>query len=107
MKPTISLFAASAIVLAQSAAYAAPGTQSGPPASGSISPAHETGQPMVECEDFGDDSTPGKAADSRGGGSAFQEDSVSKAHYAGDQDVNSKNTASVSQYDVACAHQPE
>ena len=44
-----------------------------------------------------------------GGGSAFADEdvSVAGAHYAGTQPQNSKNTASVSQYDIACAHQPQ
>jgi hypothetical protein len=38
-----------------------------------------------------------------GPGSPFQAVSVSGSHYAGEQaGINDKNTASVSQYDVAC-----
>ena len=61
----------------------------------------QTGQPNVECE-AGE--TPGHAADAPG--SAFNEDGHAGTVYAGEQPQNSRNTASVSQYDVACAHQP-
>ena len=56
------------------------------------------GQPSVECDDF--PSSPGHASSSPG--SPFNEDGVSGTHYAGEQPQNSKNTHSVSQYDVAC-----
>ncbi|WP_030208769.1 hypothetical protein [Streptomyces sp. NRRL S-87] len=55
-----------------------------------------TGQPGQECED----TRPGHAADAPG--SAFNEDGVAGEHYAGEQPQNSRNTHSVSQYDVAC-----
>jgi uncharacterized cupin superfamily protein len=58
-----------------------------------------TGQPGVECEDV----HPGNASSARG--SAFNEDGVAGTVYAGEQDVNSKNPKSVSQYDVACFQQ--
>ena len=75
-----------------------------PPASGSISPAHETGQPDQSCEDLGNQ--PGQSQDAAGQGSAFAGDSsISGSVYAGNrQGINDKNTASVSQYDVACLH---
>jgi len=38
-------------------------------------------------------------------GSAFNPDGVSGSKYAGEQPQNSRNTASVSQYDAACLHQ--
>jgi hypothetical protein len=68
------------------------------------------GQPDQSCEELIDDSlgaTPGHSGSARGGGSPFTgEDSTSGTHYAGSQPQNSRNTASVSQYDVACAKQP-
>lgn len=105
MKRTIGLFAATMIALAPTVVLAQP-SRSNPPEPGSISPAHDTGQPGAECGEDGP--TPGQAADAPGGGSAFadEEVSVAGAHYAGQQDQNSKNTASVSQYDAACLHQP-
>jgi hypothetical protein len=94
MKTTISLLAAAVLASTPVALFA------GPPAPGSISPAHETGQPDVECGEDEALGSPGSAADAPG--SAFNEDGTAHGVYAGEQDVNSKNTASVSQYDVAC-----
>jgi len=63
------------------------------------------GQPNQSCEELG--TTPGRSASAPGGGSPFSgEDSKSSTHYAGSQLQNSRNTASVSQYDTACANQP-
>jgi hypothetical protein len=78
------------------------------PAPGSISPNHDTGQQVggeggLECDEGG--TAPGSATRQQeaGQGSPFQEESVSGSHYAGEQPgINDKNTASVSQYDVAC-----
>ena len=48
----------------------------------------------------------GNAGSAPGGGSPFTgEDSKAGQKYAGSQPQNSRNTASVSQYDVACANQ--
>jgi hypothetical protein len=47
--------------------------------------------------------TPGNAASAPG--SAFNPDGTAGTKYAGQQPQNSRNTASVSQYDVACAKQ--
>jgi hypothetical protein len=75
------------------------------PASGSLSPNHQTGQLVggedgLECEDG---VAPSQSGRDPGPGSPFQEDSKSGAHYAGEQaGINDKNTASVSQYDIAC-----
>jgi hypothetical protein len=52
--------------------------------------------------DLGMGSTPGQSADARG--SAFNPNGVAGTKYAGEQPQNSKNSASVSQYDVACLH---
>jgi hypothetical protein len=67
------------------------------------------GQPNQSCEDLVDSqtgATPGNSAAAPGGGSPFSgEDSTGGSHYAGSQLQNSRNSASVSQYDVACANQ--
>ena len=86
-----------------------PATATAQPAPGSISPNHETGQQVgeggLECDEGG--TAPSQSAREPGPGSPFQEDSVSGAHYAGEQDaINNKNTASVSQYDIACFKGP-
>ena len=65
------------------------------------SPHHATGQPGFECEE----SRPGRASSAPG--SAFNEDGKAHERYAGEQPQNSRNTASVSQYDTACLHQPQ
>lgn len=67
------------------------------------SPQHATGQPMQSCETTG--SPPGQSGTAPG--SAFnQNGGTAGSKYAGEQTQNSRNTASVSQYDVACANQP-
>lgn len=102
MTRTLLLLAAGAMALTLTTILAAP------PASGSISPNHETGQPGVECEDEGA-TVPSQSGRDPGPGSPFlNEDSVSGAHYAGHQaGINDKNTASSSQYDVACFRGPD
>ena len=67
-------------------------------------PAHTTGQPNQSCGSTSAPSTPGNAASAPG--SAFNPNGKAGTVYAGQQPQNSKNTASVSQYDVACSHQP-
>ncbi|HKC03783.1 MAG TPA: hypothetical protein VKC17_10835 [Sphingomicrobium sp.] len=101
MNRTISLIGAVAVALAPTIAFAAP------PASGSISPNHETGQPGVECEEGG--TAPSQSGREPGPGTPFlNEESVSAAHYAGHQPgINDKNTASNSQYDIACFGGPD
>jgi hypothetical protein len=102
MKSAIGIIAASVVAIAPAVSFAAPGNGKGPPASGSISPAHETGQPDQSCEDLGNQ--PGNSGSSDNTGSAFSENGQSGTVYAGEQaGVNDKNTASVSQYDQACA----
>jgi hypothetical protein len=101
MKRTIALVAATAMSLAPAAVLAKPTTT--PPTTNSISPAHDTGQPGLECTDEGAVAPGTQSGRDPGPGSPFQADSVSGSHYAGEQvGVNDKNTASVSQYDVAC-----
>ena len=68
------------------------------------SPAHVTGQPSQECGSATAPNRPGHAATAPG--SAFNPDGKAGSVYAGEQPQNSRNTASVSQYDTACAHQP-
>lgn len=67
-------------------------------------PAHTTGQPNQTCGSASAPNTPGNAASAPG--SAFNPDGKAGTVYAGQQPQNSKNSASVSQYDVACSHQP-
>jgi hypothetical protein len=67
------------------------------------SPQHETGQPNQSCETTG--TPPGNSASAPG--SAFNPDGNAGTKYAGEQPQNSRNTASVSQYDQACAKQPQ
>ena len=101
MKRMIALLAVTTMALT-------PGLAMAVPASGSISPNHDTGQPGVECEDEGA-VTPGwQSGRDPGPGSPFQDDSVSGSHYAGEQPgINDKNTASSSQYDIACFPGPD
>ena len=101
MKRTIALVAATAI-------FAAPGTVlAAPPSSGSLGPT-QTGQPGVECDEEGAVPPGTQSGREPGRGSPFQEVSVSGAHYAGEQaGINDKNTASVSQYDIACFRGPD
>jgi hypothetical protein len=58
-----------------------------------------TGQPNQSCELT--PNTPGNSATAPG--SAFNPSGRAGTVYAGEQPQNSRNTASVSQYDVACA----
>jgi hypothetical protein len=95
-----------AVVVATTIAFA-PGMALATPSSGSISPTADTGQPGVECDEEGA-TAPSQSGREPGPGSPFQEDSVSGSHYAGEQaGINDKNTASVSQYDIACFRGPD
>ena len=98
MRLSITFIAAAALALAPSAAFA---QQRPDPGSG---PAHATGQPDVTCGEGDALGSPGHAAGAPG--SAFNPDGQSGTVYAGELDQNSKNTASVSQYDVACENVP-
>ncbi|HET9160542.1 MAG TPA: hypothetical protein VFN88_08010 [Caulobacteraceae bacterium] len=62
----------------------------------------QTGQPSQECGEDGSETRPGQAQTAPG--SAFNPDGKAGTVYAGEQPQNSKNTASVSQYDVACTN---
>jgi hypothetical protein len=114
MKANILLLGAAAMALVPAAASA----QTSPPGNGQYNgtnywhtnSGNANGQPGADCEDIVADggSTPGNSATAPGGGSPFSgEDSTGGSHYAGSQQQNSRNSASVSQYDVACANQPE
>lgn len=105
MKIMMTLLAAGAIALSPGMALADPGSSQGP-INGTgwdhlNGPDHPTGQPGFECEDI----RPGNASSAPG--SAFNPDGNAGTHYAGEQPQNSRNTASVSQYDTACLHQPQ
>src|SRR5438876_7607397 len=122
MKISITSFAAAgAIALAPALAMAAPPSGGGGPGMQSPttttapttsptgngggynhvnSPQHATGQPMQSCETTG--SPPGNSANARG--SAFADSGTAGSKYAGEQPQNSRNTASVSLYDTACAN---
>lgn len=68
-----------------------------------------TGQPGMSCQDLilsGTGATPGNSGSAPGSGSPFDfADTTSGSHYAGSAVQNARNTASVSQYDVACSNQ--
>ena len=108
MNRILTLLSASAIAIAPTAVLSAPAHT--PPGSGDISPNATTGQPGVDCADG---TPPGNSAEDHGNpnvnGSPFAEgNSVSGSHYAGEQaGINDKNTASVSQYDIACFPGPD
>ena len=115
MKRAVMLIAAGAFTLAPMVATAAPRTPSPTTAPGQgqyqgqgynhTNSGQAKGQPSQSCQATG--TTPGNAGSAPGGGSPFVgSSSKSGAHYAGSQLQNSRNTASVSQYDVACANQP-
>ena len=67
------------------------------------------GQPSQTCQDLiasGMGATPGNAGSAPGSGSPFDfADTNAGSRYAGSAPQNSRNTASVSQYDVACLNQ--
>jgi len=87
---------AGAVHSGQALRPAAAATHSAQPAT--RGPSH-TGQPNQSCETT--PNPPGKSATAPG--SAFNPDGRAGQVYAGEQPQNSRNTASVSQYDVACA----
>jgi hypothetical protein len=98
MNRAFTLLSVAAVALTPAAALGSP--TSTPPTSGSISPPVTTGQPGADCEELGNQ--PGNSMDNNG--SAFSPTGQSGTVYAGEQtNRNDKNTASVSQYDQACA----
>ena len=74
-----------------------------PPTNALRGPSH-TGQPNQSCGSATAPETPGHAATAPG--SAFNPSGTAGSVYAGQQPQNSRNTASVAQYDAACSHQP-
>jgi len=62
------------------------------------------GQPNQSCGSATAPNTPGNAANARG--SAFNPNGTAGMNYAGTQPNNTVNSATFSQYDAACAHQP-
>jgi len=62
-----------------------------------------TGQPKASCQSFSPSNFPGNSSSAPG--SPFNENGGNAgSKYAGSAPQNSRNTASVSQYDSACAH---
>ena len=105
MKRVFLLLAAGAMALSPTAILAKPAqtTQQGAGWDHFNGPA-STGQPGAECGDPGATNSPGRASEAPG--SAFNEDGTAHGVYAGEQPQNSRNTASVSQYDTACLLHP-
>ena len=115
MKRSFIILAVGAVALAPSMAAARPGvappiSATSPTSNGATNgvgythlngPA-TTGQPGASCEIT--PNTPGRSATAPG--SAFNPNGTAGSVYAGEQPQNSRNTASVSQYDSACLHQP-
>lgn len=112
MKTRILLIGAAALLVAPSfaAAQTAPGNgQYNGQGYWHTNGPSTTGQPNQSCQDINSGNTgpfyPGNT--STAPGSAFNETSGNAGGmYAGSQPQNSRNSASVSQYDVACANQP-
>ena len=94
------IFPAIGALLLTSSAGVVLGSPSGAPQTGG-GPT-QTGQPSQSCEVT--PTTPGNAASAPG--SAFNPDGKAGTVYAGEQPQNTVNIATVSQYDVACTHQP-
>jgi hypothetical protein len=124
MRPSLALATAATVsLLATSSTFAGPSAGAGaraamPPAaaapigrntSATTSSSATThtpvakGQPNQSCGSASAPETPGHAASAPG--SAFNPDGNAGTHYAGQQPQNSRNPASVAQYDVACSHQ--
>jgi hypothetical protein len=101
MRVQTMMIGAVAIALTPAAASAAP-SKTTPAQSG---PSATTGQPSQDCQmliDSGMGSTPGNSVNSPG--SAFNPAGKSGTMYAGQQQQNTVNSATSSQYDVACLH---
>jgi hypothetical protein len=114
MKAKILVLGAAAMALVPAFATAAPGGSGASSQSSTngvgfnhMNGPTTTGQPNQDCEALvasGQGATPGNASSAPG--SAFNPAGVAGSVYAGEQPQNSRNSASVSQYDVACANQP-
>ena len=99
----LSLVVSSGAVAAGRAAPSGATTQAHTAQSKMLGPS-QTGQPNQSCGSASAPNTPGNAASAPG--SAFNSSGHAGTVYAGQQLRNSRNSASVSQYDVACSHQP-
>ena len=106
MKHLVRVFGAAAIMLSPAFASAqAPGQgQTNGQGYWHDNGPTSTGQPGKECGDEDAPNRPGNAQNAPG--SAFNPDGNAGTHHAGEQPQDSRNSASVSQYDVACFHQP-
>jgi hypothetical protein len=108
MKSNLLLLGAAAMVLTPSLAAAAPARSSS--ATTNTQTPVAQGQPNQSCQDINGGNTgpsyPGHTTTAPG--SAFNEtNGIAGSKYAGSQPQNSNNPAAVSQYDVACAMQPQ
>ena len=113
MKAIIMMLGAGALAFTSATASA----QAVPPGNGYLNgtgynhmnSGNAVGQPGQTCQDLiasGMGATPGNSGSAPGSGSPFDfADTTSGSHYAGSAPQNSRNTASVSQYDVACSNQ--
>jgi hypothetical protein len=113
MKATMMILGAVALAIPPAVASA----QAVPPGNGYLNgkgynhmnSGNATGQPGQTCQDLianNMGATPGNAGSAPGSGSPFDfADTKAGSHYAGSAPQNSRNTASVSQYDVACSNQ--
>jgi hypothetical protein len=111
MKTTLLLLGAAAVSLTPGIASAqtAPGNgQYIGQGYNHLNSGNASGQPSQDCQDLvatGEGAYPGNSSASPG--APFNEVSGhAGSQYAGSQPQNSRNTASVSQYDIACANQP-
>jgi hypothetical protein len=103
MKVSLVLIGGAGLVLAPTLSSA----QTAPANNGHTHSGNAAGQPGADCELLVENqqgSTPGNSASAPG--SAFNPDGNAGAHYAGEQPQNSRNSASVSQYDAACRDTP-
>jgi hypothetical protein len=106
MKTTVLLFASALMTLAPAALMAQTAPGQGQDNGQGYNHFHDvsTGQPGADCEELianGEGAFPGQSGDN--GHAAFGGSAGDV--YAGSQVQNSRNSASVSQYDVACLHQ--
>lgn len=107
MKPVITLLTAGVLIALPAPSVAVPGSSQGSTNGAGwdhFNGPATTGQPGAECGADGALTRPGHAADAPG--SAFNPDGRAGSVYAGEQPQNSRNSASVSQYDTACLDHP-
>jgi len=103
----VSAGASSILILASAQAIGATSNNSSPLVSPSNAqgPNVQTGQPSQTCGVTTPVTSP-SAASGTAPGSAFNPGGVADGKYAGTQGVNTVNSATVAQYDVACSKQP-